>query len=150
MTETSTVVSSTSELDVDSGSAGSLVPATKAMIVDIETGEEITEYEKTGELLVQSPSVALGYLNNETATAETFVSRPDGRWIKTGDEVLVRKASSGNEHLVIVDRLKELIKVNVSSGSTSPLFAPDHILPYILASSYTNHPGRAIKLRQLN
>lgn len=116
MTETCTVVSTTSELDINDGSSGSLVPATKAIIIDIETGEEITEYGKTGELLVQSPSVVLGCLNNEVATAETFVWRADGRWIKTGDEVLMRKAPSGNEHLVIVDRLKELIKVNVSQG----------------------------------
>lgn len=84
------------------------------MLVDIETGQEITEYNKPGELLVQSPSLALGYLNNQKATTETFIWRADGRWIRTGDEVLVRKAASGNEHLVIVDRLKELIKVNVS------------------------------------
>lgn len=84
------------------------------MIVDIETGQEITGYNTPGELLVQSPSLALGYMNNQKATTETFICRADGRWIRTGDEVLVRKAASGNEHLVIVDRLKELIKVNVS------------------------------------
>lgn len=90
------------------------------MIVDIETGNEIKEYNKPGELLVQSPSLALGYLNNQKATAETFIWRKDGRWIRTGDEVLVRKAASGNEHLVIVDRLKELIKVNVSFLASLP------------------------------
>jgi acyl-CoA synthetase (AMP-forming)/AMP-acid ligase II len=84
------------------------------MVIDIETGEEITEYNKPGELLVRTPSLVLGYMNNERATSETFVWRKDGRWIRTGDEVLIRLASSGNEHLVVVDRLKELINVNVS------------------------------------
>jgi len=114
LTETCTVVCTTSEDDIDIGSSGSLVPATKAIIIDIETGEEITEYNKPGELLVQTPSLVLGYMNNERATSETFIWRKDGRWIRTGDEVLIRLAPSRNEHLVVVDRLKELIKVNVS------------------------------------
>lgn len=84
------------------------------MIIDIETGEDITEYNKPGELFVQTPSLVLDYMNNERATSETFIWRKDGRWIRTGDEVLIRLAHSGNEHLVVVDRLKELIKVNVS------------------------------------
>lgn len=31
--------------------------------------------------------------------------------MRTGDEALIRKAPSGNEHVFIVDRIKELIKV---------------------------------------
>lgn len=113
MTETSVVVSSPSEHDIVLGASGSLLPGYRAKIIDAN-GAEITEYDKHGELLVQSPSVVLGYLNNEKATAETFVFDDDGRWVKTGDEVLITKASSGNEQLVIVDRIKELIKVKVS------------------------------------
>lgn len=112
MTETSTVVVSTSELDTLVGSSGSLLPGIKAKIIDSK-GKEVTDYETPGELLVQSSSVVLGYLNNEKATAETFFFHEDGRWIKTGDEVLVRKSAQGNEHFVIVDRIKELIKVKV-------------------------------------
>ncbi|KAF5550152.1 phenylacetyl ligase [Fusarium phyllophilum] len=124
-------VCTTSEDDIDIGSSGSLVPATKAMIIDIETGEEITEYNKPGELLVQTPSLVLGYMNNERATSETFIWRKDGRWIRTGDEVLIRLAPSGNEHLVVVDRLKELIKVNGHQVAPAELEA--HLLshPYV-------------------
>ncbi|RSL96753.1 hypothetical protein CEP52_011307 [Fusarium oligoseptatum] len=132
LTETCTVVCTTSELDIDDGSSGSIVPGARAMLVDIETGDEITEYNKPGELLVQSPSLALGYLNNQKATAETFIWRTDGRWIRTGDEVLVRKAASGNEHLVIVDRLKELIKVNGHQVAPAELEA--HLLGHDLVS----------------
>jgi len=114
MTETSTVVCSTSESDICVGTSGSLVPGAKAKIIGFD-GKEVTEYETPGELLIQSPSVVLGYLNNERANAETFVWHDDGRWIRTGDEALVRKTPGGNEHLVIVDRIKELIKVKVSS-----------------------------------
>ncbi|KAM0282258.1 hypothetical protein ACHAQH_003122 [Verticillium albo-atrum] len=132
MTETCTAVCTTSELDIDQGSSGSLVPWCRGKIVDPTTGQEITEYNKPGELLVQSPSVVLGYLNNEKATAETFVWLEDGRWIKTGDEVLVRKAASGNEHLVIVDRIKELIKVKGHQVAPAELEA--HLLAHEFVS----------------
>lgn len=113
MTETAVVVSSSSEHDVMNRSSGSLLPGIKVKLLDSE-GNEITEYEKSGEILVQSPSAVLGYLNNQKATTETFTYDNDGRWVRTGDEGLITKAVSGYEHLVIVDRIKELIKVNVS------------------------------------
>ncbi|TEA20372.1 Acyl-CoA ligase AFT1-1 [Colletotrichum sidae] len=128
MTETSTVVCTTSEIDIDVGSSGSLVPGTRGKIVDPTTGGEITEYNKPGELLVQGPSVVLGYLHNERANADTFVWHEDGRWIRTGDEVLVRKSAAGNEHLVIVDRIKELIKVKGHQVAPAELEA--HLLTH--------------------
>jgi hypothetical protein len=73
-------------------------------------GKEITEYDTPGELVVRGPSVVLGYLNNEKATEETF---EDG-WMRTGDEAVVRVGPKGTEHVFIVDRIKELIKVKVS------------------------------------
>ncbi len=112
MTETSTVVTTTSEHDIVPGTSGSLVPGARGKVVDPD-GKEITEYGKPGELLVQSPSVVLGYLNNEKATDEAFVWHEDGRWLRTGDEVIVTKEEGGYEHVTIVDRLKELIKVKV-------------------------------------
>jgi long-subunit acyl-CoA synthetase (AMP-forming) len=115
MTETSTVTTSTSEHDVLIGSSGSLVPGTRAKIL-AEDGSEITGYYERGELLIQSPSVTLGYLNNEKATAEAFIWDADGRWMRTGDVALVAKSDAGNEHIAIVDRLKELIKVKVSNA----------------------------------
>lgn len=114
MTETATVFIQSSEHDTEVGTTGSLLPAAKAKIVDPD-GKEITEYESPGELLIQSPTVSLGYFNNPKATVETFFEDADGRWIRTGDEVLVRMSESGNEHFVVVDRVKELIKVKVSN-----------------------------------
>jgi len=112
LTETSTVVCSSSEDDIWFGSSGSLLPSVNAKIMSIE-GIEITGYDQPGELVVQSPSVVLGYLNNDTANKETFLDDTDGegRWMRTGDEAVIRKAPSGNEHVFIVDRIKELIKV---------------------------------------
>lgn len=78
--------------------------------------EEITEYDTPGELVVRSPSIVLGYLNNDKATKETF---EDG-WMRTGDEVVIRKSPNGFEHVFIVDRIKELIKVKVREGTATP------------------------------
>ncbi len=108
LTETAAVVSSTSALDIWFGSTGSLLPGIEARLVTPD-GKEITEYDQPGELLVKSPAVVLGYLNNDKANRETF---QDG-FMRTGDEAVFRKAPSGNEHLFIVDRIKELIKVKV-------------------------------------
>ncbi|KAL9567239.1 hypothetical protein ACKAV7_008622 [Fusarium commune] len=110
LTEASPSVFHTSEADPVLGSSGSLLPGAKVKIID-QHGSEVTSYETPGELYVQAPNVVLGYLHNEKANAETFVYRDDGRWLRTGDEVLVRKSPHGNDHFFIVDRIKELIKV---------------------------------------
>ncbi|KIX10704.1 uncharacterized protein Z518_01788 [Rhinocladiella mackenziei CBS 650.93] len=109
-TETCTVVTSSIPDDLWFGSSGSILPGFVARIISPE-GREIVGHDEPGELLVKSPSITLGYLNNETATRETYVELQDGRYMRTGDEVVVRKAPSGNEHFWIVDRIKELIKV---------------------------------------
>jgi long-subunit acyl-CoA synthetase (AMP-forming) len=113
MTETATIITGTSESDICPGSSGSLLPSIRAKLIG-DDGNEVTEYETPGELLIQGPAVTLGYLNNEKATAETFVWHDDGRWIRTGDRAIFRKVESGNEHLFIIDRIKELIKVKAS------------------------------------
>lgn len=120
MTETATIVTSNSEDDILNKSSGSLLPATRAKIFGLD-GTEVKGYDTPGELWVQSPSATIGYLNNQKATTETFVFDEDGRWVRTGDEAVVTLAPSGNEHIVIVDRIKELIKVK---GTCSFLFAP--------------------------
>jgi acyl-CoA synthetase (AMP-forming)/AMP-acid ligase II len=127
MTETSTVTTSTSEHDVMIGSSGSLIPATRAKII-AEDGTEITGYDQRGELLIQSPSVTLGYLNNEKATAEAYIWDEDGRWLRTGDVALVTKSAAGYEHFSIVDRMKELIKVKGHQVAPAELEA--HLLAH--------------------
>ncbi|OIW29098.1 acetyl-CoA synthetase-like protein [Coniochaeta ligniaria NRRL 30616] len=110
LTESSTAICGTSEHDAMPGTSGSLMPWTRCKVIDAN-GNEVTEYDTPGELYAQSPSICLGYLDNTRATAETFVWLDDGRYLRTGDEVVVRKSPQGNEHIMIVDRIKELIKV---------------------------------------
>jgi long-subunit acyl-CoA synthetase (AMP-forming) len=92
-----------------------LLPGMRCKLLTAD-GVEIDGFNQPGELVVQSHSVVLGYLKNEKATKETFLPDLDGhgRWMKTGDEAEFRVAPSGNVHLAITDRIKELIKVQVS------------------------------------
>ncbi|KJZ75725.1 hypothetical protein HIM_04882 [Hirsutella minnesotensis 3608] len=137
MTEASPGVLSTVETDCLPGSSGVLIPGTIAKVIDSE-GKEVTEYETPGELLVQSPSIVLGYMNNEKANAETFIWDNDGRWLRTGDEVLVRKSEQGDEHFVITDRIKELIKVKGHQVAPAELEA--HLLAHPFVSDCTVIP----------
>lgn len=114
LTETSTIVCTTHSNDIVLGSSGCLIPGVEARILTPE-GSEITSYDTPGELVVRSPSVVLGYLNNEKATKETF----QNGWMHTGDEAVVRlNPKTKSEHIFIVDRIKELIKVKVCRSST--------------------------------
>jgi acyl-CoA synthetase (AMP-forming)/AMP-acid ligase II len=131
MTECSPLIAWTSETDILNASSGSLLPGMRAKLVDPE-GNEVTEYEKPGEMLIQGPNVVLGYLHNEKANAETFVFHEDGRWLRSGDEVVVRVSPNGHEHFAIVDRIKELIKVKAHQVAPAELEA--HLL---------NHPAVA-------
>lgn len=131
LTETCTVVSSSSPIDIWFGSSGCLIPGYEAKVMSAE-GNEITGYNQPGELLVKSPSVVLGYLKNEKATKETFVDMPEGRFMRTGDEVEFRKSPNGNEHIWIVDRIKELIKVKGLQ-----------VAPAELEACLLNHPAVA-------
>jgi long-subunit acyl-CoA synthetase (AMP-forming) len=44
-------------------------------------------------------------------------------WLRTGDLVEVRRSYRGYDHLFVVDRLKELIKVRVSSEKHADLYS---------------------------
>ena len=64
MTVTATVVSSSVPEDLWFGSSGMLIPGFEARLVSGD-GEEVDKLYRPGELLLRSPSIALGYLNNE-------------------------------------------------------------------------------------
>jgi acyl-CoA synthetase (AMP-forming)/AMP-acid ligase II len=115
LTEATSVVSAMSRADAWPGSSGSLLPGVEARIVTVE-GQEVETHNTPGELWIKGPNVALGYLNNEKATSETFIEDERGRWLKTGEEVEFRICPEDEtEHLWVVDRIKELIKVKVNN-----------------------------------
>lgn len=63
---------------------GVLFPGTEARIVR-EDGSE-ADFGEIGELLVNGPSITLGYWGDEEATKNTFLP---GRWLRTGDRFRV-------------------------------------------------------------
>ncbi len=97
------------------GSVGRVQPNTELRVVDTQTGRDLGAGER-GELWVRGPQVMAGYLNRPDATAETIDA--DG-WLHTGDLGYVD--ADGN--VFIVDRLKELIKVNAYQVAPAELEA---------------------------
>src|SRR5512132_211762 len=106
------------------GTVGRVMPNTELRVVDPETGRDLGP-GRPGELLARGPQVMAGYLHRLEATAAMV--DPDG-WLHTGDLGLV----DGDGNVVIVDRLKELIKV---SGH--------HVAPAELEALLATHPAVA-------
>ncbi|KAF3916988.1 S-dihydroxybenzoyltransferase [Orbilia brochopaga] len=127
LTESSTVVCYTSGQDIWHGSSGCILPGIKCRIVN-DKGRDVGEGE-LGELLVSADNVVLGYLNNKKANDETFIVSHGARWLRTGDETVIKRSPAGNQHVFIVDRLKELIKT--SGHQVAPAELEGHLL---------NHP----------
>ncbi len=134
MTETTGVVCFGNVEDSMDGSCGHLYPGYEARLIDGE-GKDVESHNTPGELVLRSPSVVIGYYNDESATSEAMM---DGGWLRTGDLVEIRQSEKGHEHVFVVDRVKELIKVRVS-------FAVGHIetptLPFAGPTSCTSRAG---------
>ncbi len=99
LTETSPVIACN---PIDDNVPASVGPPLSG--VEIKVGEN-------DELLTRSPSVMLGYWNNQAATDE--IIDHDG-WLHTGDKVRV----DANNHIYITGRLKEIIVL--SNGEKVP------------------------------
>lgn len=65
-----------------------------------------------GEIEISSPSVLYEYIDHATEALVTPFA--EEYWRPTGDVGLIRKCASGAEHLFIVDRIRDMIKVKVS------------------------------------
>ncbi|HKP46649.1 MAG TPA: AMP-binding protein [Pyrinomonadaceae bacterium] len=86
------------------GSVGFCLPNTECKIVDYNDNSEL-DANQQGEIWVRGPQVMKGYLGNQKATAEMMIT--DG-WLRTGDIGYC----DDQGRLFVVDRLKELIKVD--------------------------------------
>lgn len=73
------------------------------MLVDLETGEEITEPGRPGELRIAGPAVFPGYIGG----ADLPSPFDDDGYLKTGD--IFEIAGDRNQYLRYVDRSKDLI-----------------------------------------
>ncbi|RYP15657.1 hypothetical protein DL767_010302 [Monosporascus sp. MG133] len=107
LTECVSIVTWSRTADVIPGSSGSLLPSSQARLIDA-SGADITKYDVPGELYLKSPSRIPGYLGEDESVNANFVI--DG-WLPTGDIGFFRLGPNGDEHLFLVDRLKDMIKV---------------------------------------
>ena len=136
LTETTVAVTLTNPADNVFCSCGSLFPGCEGKLMD-EDGREIVDYGVPGELYVRSPTVMLGYLDNEAETKSML--SPDG-WLRTGDLAEIRVSGAGHGHLFFIERVKELIKVRVSHLLLSP---GPLIKPLIMVLGHASSPHRA-------
>lgn len=108
-----------SEDDEMPGSSGSLLPGTKAKLLDREE-KEITQENVPGQLLVHTPSAASGYLvcsRNKGPKFPIEIDENGEAWVRTGDYAMVRTSKKGNQHFFILERVEDLIDVGVSCAS---------------------------------
>jgi acyl-CoA synthetase (AMP-forming)/AMP-acid ligase II len=106
------------------GSVGRVAPSTELRVVDPASEQDLGVNQR-GELLVRGPQGMAGYLSRPEDTAEAI--DPAG-WLRTGDLGVVDRAGD----VFIVDRLKELIKVNAYQ-----------VAPAELEALLITHPGVA-------
>lgn len=79
---------------------------------------------KVGELLIRGSQMARGYMNDDKATSESF---DEEGWLRTGDIGYVAEG-----RIYLVDRVKDMIKVNGWSVSPAELEAALHRHPQVL------------------
>ncbi|MDG4657486.1 AMP-binding protein [Ectobacillus antri] len=98
--------------DIKFDSVGVPIPGT-----EVKISEE-------GEIMLKSPSVCVGYYQNETSTKDTI---QDG-WLHTGDAGYVDE----DGHVYVIDRLKDVIRLQ-SGEMFSPQFIENKLKfsPYI-------------------
>jgi acyl-CoA synthetase (AMP-forming)/AMP-acid ligase II len=95
--------------------AATTAPSTEMRVVDPESGRDVPAGE-AGELLSRGPQVMAGYLGRPDATAAMIDA---GGWLHSGD--LGRVDAEGN--VFVIERLKELIKVNALQVAPAELEA---------------------------
>ncbi|CAH1640986.1 unnamed protein product [Spodoptera littoralis] len=105
------------------GSCGKPMSHIKYKFVDVDTGEEVTEPYKRGELWIQTPGYFKGYYNNPEATAEVLT---EDKWFKTGD--MMYRDEEWN--FFFVERIKLLLK-----------YKNHQISPVELEAVIRQHPG---------
>jgi acyl-CoA synthetase (AMP-forming)/AMP-acid ligase II len=136
LTETAaTATAPDRELAVAPGSVGRAMPSTELRVVDPQTGADLGPGEP-GELWVRGPQTMAGYLHRPDATAAMIDA--DG-WLRTGDLVVIDEEGQ----VFVVDRLKELIKVNAFQVAPAELEALLATHPAVADAAVVGRPDDA-------
>ena len=89
------------------GTIGQLVAGTEIVLLDKENPEELAPEGEPGELAIHGPQIMRGYWNRPEAAADTFVTRGNKQYLRTGDVAVMDE----DGFLQIVDRIKDMISV---------------------------------------
>jgi acyl-CoA synthetase (AMP-forming)/AMP-acid ligase II len=117
------------------GSVGRVMANTELRVVDPSSGRDRKAGEQ-GELWVRGPQVMAGYLHRPEATADLIDA---GGWLHTGDLGLVDQ--DGN--VFVVDRIKDLIKVNAFQVAPAELEALLVSHPAVADAAVVGRPDAA-------
>lgn len=119
-TETSIVAAAKPRMTLDTDSSNIGTPVGNAWIVDPHNHDRLMPVGAVGELLVEGPTLARGYLNNEQKTNDVFITNPtwstarvgaeSRRMYKTGD--LVKYAPDNSGELLYVGRKDSQAKLH--------------------------------------
>ncbi|KAI5630918.1 AMP-binding enzyme domain-containing protein [Phthorimaea operculella] len=107
------------------GSCGKAARYLQYRLISVETQEDITESNVSGELWIKGPGVFKGYYNNPEATREALT---DDGWFKTGD--LLYRDDQWNFYYV--DRINSLIRYRQYLVSPTELEATIRCHPAVL------------------
>jgi long-chain acyl-CoA synthetase len=103
LTEASPVVTTSTGLELRTGSIGAPVPGVQLRLVDADGSDVLIG--DAGEIWVKGPNVFHGYWNDAEATRTALT---DDGWLRTGDIAVV----DDDGFLYLVDRAKDLIIVS--------------------------------------
>ncbi|KAL4726841.1 putative NRPS-like protein biosynthetic cluster [Fusarium chlamydosporum] len=122
-TEGCGIGSLSSPKDIFPGSSGVLLPGVRIRLRD-DDGRIVEGLEEMGEIEIESPSGLLGYVDHAD---EALLPPPKDEefWWPTGDVGLFRLSPNGVQHLFIVDRIRDMIKVK--GNQVAPGQIEDHL-----------------------
>ena len=128
-------------------SQGTLLPDTFHKIIDAETGEELPERGKIGELVIKGPQVMKGYWKRPEATEEAFWTDPKTgeKWLRTGDMAHI----DDEEYEHLHDRIKEMIKYK--GWSIAPAELEDLLFknPHVFDAAVIGKPSKELDIGQI-
>ncbi len=128
-------------------SQGTLLADTFHKIIDLESGEELPERSKVGELVIKGPQVMKGYWKRPEATKDAFWIDPETgeKWLRTGDMAYIDEEEY--EHLM--DRIKEMIKYK--GWSIAPAELEDLLFknPHVFDAAVIGKPSKELDIGQI-
>jgi long-chain acyl-CoA synthetase len=147
LTEASPVVAVNPMYRPKMESQGTLIPDTFHKIIDLESGKEIAEREKLGELVIKGPQVMKGYWNKPEDTNNAFWIDPKTgeKWLRTGDMAYIDK----DEYEHLADRIKEMIKYKGWSIAPAELEDLLYKNPHVFDAAVIGKPSKELDVGQI-